>query len=106
MTTRPERQTSVLAGQSPIGKQDDPDKPRPKRVSYYPDEDVHARAEAAWFYTHDNELDMDSWSDMANRALLEFVRYLEAKYNDGRPFPEVPEGTFPKGRPKGRLNSK
>ena len=102
MTTRPERQTSVLAGQSPIGKRVDTAKPNPKRVTYYPNEETHARAEAAWFHTHDREQGMDTWSDMANLALLELVRRLEAKYNDGRPFPEVPEGTFPRGRPKGK----
>jgi hypothetical protein len=101
MTTRPERQTSVLAGQSPIAKKDAPkEKRKYKRVTYYPNTEYHARAEAAWYYTHEHERDMATWTEMANRALIELVRRLEAQYNNGHPFPEVPEGTFPRGRPK------
>jgi hypothetical protein len=43
-----------------------------------------------------------SLSDFVNTAVMAEVHRLEAKYNDGRPFPAVGARGLPQGRPLGR----
>ena len=71
------------------------------KVSFYQDEDDTARVRAAILHTNHLE-GPRSLSEFVHRAVMEEVRRLEAKYNDGKPWPGVGARELPQGRPMGR----
>lgn len=60
--------------------------------SYFLPDAVHARAKAAWWATRDRDGGYPSMSSMVAALLTAEASRLEAKYNDGTPFPEAPAG--------------
>lgn len=71
------------------------------RTYYLPDE-LHFRLRNAWWHTQTEQDGHDSISELVACALLPVVEELEARYNHGRPFPEIPERRRPKAGPSGR----
>lgn len=45
--------------------------------------------------------DAPSLSEFINRAVMAEVRRIEAAHNGGQPFPPLPAGALPQGRPPG-----
>jgi hypothetical protein len=70
--------------------------------SYYLPDDLHFRIRNAWWHTQTEAGGHDSISELVTLALLGVVEELEARYNGGRPFPEIPDGRRPKAGPSGR----
>jgi hypothetical protein len=56
----------------------------------------------AWWHTQTQPGGHDSISELVAFALLPVVEELEARYNSGLPFPEIPERRRPKAGPSGR----
>jgi hypothetical protein len=56
----------------------------------------------AWWHTQTQPGGHDSISELVAFALLPVVEELEARYNAGSPFPEIPERRRPKAGPSGR----
>ena len=71
------------------------------RTYYLPDE-LHFRMRNAWWHTQTQPGGHDSISELVTFALLPVVEELEARYNSGLPFPEIPERRRPKAGPSGR----
>lgn len=71
--------------------------------TYYLPDDLHFRLRNAWWHTQTERDGHDSISALVTWALLPVVTELEARYNQGRPFPEIPDGRRPRAGPrKGR----
>lgn len=124
MSSRPTPRKSGLAGKSPVTppaqqplgksvpaeredagvtppKTETPAKePAKKKVSFYQDETRTAHARGAHLYTMAHER-RKSLSEFIDNAVMAEVERLEAKYNDGKPFPPVQSGEIPQGRPMG-----
>lgn len=119
MSSRPIPRRSGLAGKSPVippvsavptpGENDrsagtSPPKrdteAKKRKVSFYQDEDRTARARGAHLHTMAQE-GSRSLSDFIDKAVMAAVEQLEAKHNDGKPFPSVKAGGIPQGRPMG-----
>lgn len=75
---------------------------RPK-MSFYQDSRNTARLRSAVFHTMKAE-GIESLSQFIDDAVMGAVRELELRYNEGRPFPPVPPGGLPRGRPVRRVN--
>ena len=73
----------------------------PPKVSFYQDPADTARVRGAILHTQVAE-GTRSLSDFINNAVMAEVQRLEAKYNDGQPFPGVGARGLPQGRPLGR----
>jgi hypothetical protein len=56
----------------------------------------------AWWHTQTQPGGHDSISELVAFALLPVVEELEARYNSGLPFPEIPDRRRPKAGPSGR----
>jgi hypothetical protein len=56
----------------------------------------------AWWHTQTQPGGHDSISELVAFALMPVVEELEARYNSGLPFPEIPERRRPKAGPSGR----
>lgn len=68
------------------------------------DEADRARAALVNTYTPDRE-GPRTFSEMVRRALMQEVERLEAKYNDGQPWPPIKPGEgVPQGRPGGQTH--
>lgn len=82
-----------------------PSGPAPKasrpKVSFYQDVDESKRMRGALLHTLATE-GPRTLSEFISRAIMTEVERLEAKYNDGRPFPPVAAGEIPQGHPVGR----
>ncbi len=115
MSSRPTPRRSGLAGKSPVvppvsavdhdlGAKTAPSQrvleAKKKKVSFYQDEDRTARARGAHLYTMAQE-GTRSLSEFIDKAVMDAVEQLEAKHNDGKPFPSVKAGGIPQGRPVG-----
>jgi hypothetical protein len=59
----------------------------------------------AWWHTQTEPGGHDSISELVAFALLPVVEELEALYNGGRPFPEIPDRRRPKAGPSGMPGS-
>lgn len=106
------RSTSSDAGASPQGEQQQ--KPAPglgrsprstgyRARSYYVPDELHFRLRNAWWATHVLDGGPETISSAVVEALEAVVRDLEDTYNDGQPFPPMPEGRRPIGAgPQGR----
>ena len=70
--------------------------------TYYLPDDLHFRIRNAWWHTQTEPDGHDSISELVALALLPVVEELEARFNGGRPFPEIPERRRPKAGPSGR----
>lgn len=70
--------------------------------TYYLPDDLHFRMRNAWWHTQTQPGGHDSISELVAFALLPLVEELEARYNGGAPFPEIPERRRPKAGPAGR----
>ncbi|MFC7403173.1 hypothetical protein [Citricoccus sp. GCM10030269] len=68
----------------------------PHKVSFYQDPQDTARVRGAILYTMTTEGNRNLWQ-FVNRAVMAEVERLEAKYNDGRPFPSVGAREIPQG---------
>lgn len=68
--------------------------------TYYLPDDVHFRIRNAWWHTQTEVDGHDSMSGLVASALLAVVEKLEARYNCGRPFPEIPDRRRPKPGPE------
>ena len=76
-------------------------RPRPKyppKVSFYQATEDTARVRGAILHTMATE-GPRSLSQFIHEAVMAEVSRLEAKYNDGRPFPPVEARVLPQGRP-------
>lgn len=106
--SRPQPRKSSLAGASPLTPTPpQPAQPSatqkrkyPHKVSFYQDPADTARVRGALAHTMGTE-DFRSMADLINRAVMTFVTDLEARYNDGQPFPPVGARRLPQGRPLG-----
>jgi hypothetical protein len=56
----------------------------------------------AWWHTQTEPAGHDSISELVASALRPVIEDLEARYNGGGPFPEIPELARPKAGPSGR----
>lgn len=72
----------------------------PPKVSFYQDPEDTARVRGALLHTQITE-GSRSLSAFINHAVMAEVERLEAKYNDGKPFPAVGARELPQGRPMG-----
>jgi len=72
----------------------------PPKVSFYQDPEDTARVRGALLHTQVTE-GSRSLSAFINRAVMAEVERLEAKYNNGQPFPAVGARELPQGRPMG-----
>jgi Centromere-binding protein ParB C-terminal len=70
--------------------------------TYYLPDDLHFRMRNAWWHTQAEAGGHDSMSELVTTALLPAVEELEARYNGGRPFPEIPDRQRPTMGPSGR----
>lgn len=68
----------------------------PHKVSFYQDPEDTARVRGAILYTMTTEGNRNL-SQFVNRAVMAEVERLEAKYNDGQPFPAVGAREMPQG---------
>lgn len=129
MSTRPAPRKSSLAGSSPIAPPAQPATPEPAavppavepsaaakparaarstsdktkyrhKVSFYQHPDDTARVRGAILHTQVSE-GTRTLSQFVNDAVLAEVERLEAKYNNGQPFPAVGARELPQGRPMG-----
>jgi hypothetical protein len=69
--------------------------------TYYLPDDLHFRMRNAWWHTQTEPGGHDSISELVAFALLPVVEELEARYNGGQPFPEIPDRRRPKAGPSG-----
>lgn len=72
----------------------------PPKVSFYQDKEDTDRIRGAILYTQATE-GPRTLSQFLHRAAMAEVERLEAKYNNGQPFPSVAANELPKGRPLG-----
>ncbi len=93
-------QASEAASKVPAQTQRPAKVARPK-VSFYQDADDTKRVRGALLHTMTTE-GSRNLSEFINRAVMAEVERLEAKYNNGNPFPPVGSGELPQGRPMGR----
>jgi len=120
MSTRPERRRSSLSGTSPIAPPPAAEpapattpapatepapaaKPRskyPPKVSFYQEREDTDRIRGAIMHTIPYE-GTRTLSQFLSGAAMKEVERLEAKYNDGKPFPRVGARELPQGRPMG-----
>lgn len=131
MSARPERKRSTLSGRNPIAPAaetpqeapaaapapvalvtpaDSVTEPQaaapkkrtkyPPKVSFYQDRDKTDRIRGAILYTIPYE-GVRSLSQFLDGAAMKEVERLEAKYNNGKPFPPVGTRELPQGRPMG-----
>lgn len=70
------------------------------KTGFYQDVDQAARARAAYTWTRAQESHR-TFSDLIARAVLAEVQRLEAKYNDGQPWPGMQPGQIGTGKPLG-----
>lgn len=124
--SRPAPRKSSLAGSNPVAPPAEPATPEPApapaaaapaepgatpkpssdktkyrhKVSFYQDPDDTARVRGAILHTQVTE-GARGLSQFVNDAVMEKVAQLEAKYNDGEPFPAVGARELPQGRPMG-----
>ena len=70
--------------------------------TYYLPDDLHFRMRNAWWHTQTQSGGHDSISELVASALLPVVEELEARYNSGLPFPDIPDRRRPKAGPSGR----
>lgn len=126
--TRPEPRKSSLAGNTPIAPPAAPAEaptepatpavastPAPKaerkapaktgskyppKVSFYQAREDTDRVRGALLHTMATE-GSRSLSQFIHEAVMAEVERLEAKYNNGQPFPRVPARELPQGRPMG-----
>src|SRR3954454_7442177 len=68
-----------------------PRRPRSRSRTYYLPDDLHFRLRNAWWHTRTRH-EHDSLSALVAAALRPLVEELETRWNDGRPFPELPTG--------------
>ena len=73
----------------------------PKKESFYRSPELAGRMRSAHLHTMTTEDGKGSLSAFIASAVEEKVERLEAKYNDGQPWPAVKPGQVPKGRPPG-----
>lgn len=114
--SRPVPRRSSLAGSSPVNPPGEPTAPpEPKRgdptptvkepakrkVGFYQDPSDTARVRGAIVHTGASE-GPRTLSQFIDRAVMAEVERLEAKYNDGQPFPPVGVREIPTGRPMGQ----
>lgn len=71
----------------------------PKKESYYPSPGLAERMRSAHLNTMMTEDGQRSLSAFTSAAVMERVERLEAKYNDGKPWPPVGKDQIPKGPP-------
>lgn len=72
----------------------------PPKVTFYQDAEDTARVRAAILHTMVTE-GSRNLSQFVNAAVMAEVERLEARYNDGKPWPPVASGEMPQGRPMG-----
>lgn len=72
----------------------------PPKVTFYQPQEDTARMRGAFRHTDREEGDR-SLSDFIHKAVMAEVERREAKYNGGRPFPDLEAGSIPRGRPMG-----
>ena len=72
----------------------------PPKVSFYQDREDTDRVRGALLHTMASE-GSRSLSQFIHEAVMAEVERLEAKYNNGQPFPRVPARELPQGRPMG-----
>ena len=70
------------------------------KVGFYQDPADSARARAAYDWTRPHE-GHRSFSDFIAAAVMREVERLEAKHHDGGPWPPLPPGQLPTGKPLG-----
>ncbi|MFV0428406.1 MAG: ParB family protein [Arachnia sp.] len=119
--SRPAPRKSSLAGANPItpppapqitepGPDSQPPAPAkktaqratkyPHKVSIYQDREDTGRVRGAILHTMATE-GPRTLSEFVNHAVMAEVQRLEAKYNNGQPFPPVGARELPQGRPMG-----
>ncbi len=69
--------------------------------TYYLPDDLHFRLRNAWWHTQTEPGGHDSISELVAFALLPVVEELEARYNGGAPFTEIPDRRRLKAGPSG-----
>ncbi|MGZ0069453.1 ParB family protein [Microbacterium arborescens] len=72
----------------------------PAKVSFYQDRDKTDRIRGAILHTMTSE-GVRSLSQFLDAAAMKAVERLEAKHNNGKPFPPVAARELPQGRPMG-----
>ena len=96
----------AAASTPPAGAEDVPTgagKPRskyPPKVSFYQEREDTDRIRGAIMHTIPYE-GTSTLSQFLSGAAMKEVERLEAKYNDGKPFPKVGARELPQGRPMG-----
>lgn len=72
------------------------------RMTVYISEDVQASLRAAVYWTRNEQDGFENLSDLLEAAAQAAIRELEGRYNQGNPFPAIPEGKgLRRGRPIG-----
>ncbi len=92
--TTPRRAPAAKPAANPDGRK------YPPKVSFYQHPDDTARVRAAFLHTQVSE-GARSLSQFIDQAVMEKVEALEAKYNNGEPFPAIGARELPQGRPMG-----
>ena len=75
-------------------------KPPRTKVSFYSHPDDADRARGAFLHTQIQE-GHRTLSGFIDSAVMDKVKQLEERYNEGKPFPAVAPGGMAKGRPMG-----
>ncbi|MEW5012214.1 ParB family protein [Clavibacter michiganensis] len=70
------------------------------KVSFYTHPDDADRARGAYLHTQ-IQTGHRSLSEFIDSAVMDKVKHLEERYNDGKPFPSVTPGSMAQGRPMG-----
>lgn len=95
-----EPKATEAAEETAGGAQSQKPKKYPPKMSIYQDPEDTDRIRGAIIHTMGQE-GYRTLSQFVNGAVMEEVRRLEEKYNNGQPFPPVSAKGFPKGRPMG-----
>lgn len=113
MSTRPAARTSSLGSVHPAAPpatttaatkvETEGERRRGRRagavqITFYIDAGQAARSRAAFMRTQGPEGNR-TWSDFIADAVRRETERLESTYNDGQPWPGVPAGAMPTGRP-------
>lgn len=72
----------------------------PKKESFYRPPELAVRMRSAYLHTTTTEDGQSSLSAFIASAVQEKVEHLEAKYNEGQPWPAVKPHQIPKGPPR------
>lgn len=73
-----------------------------RKMNAYVDPEVQEAIKRAQFWTQTQPEGYRTFSDLVEDVLRAKAEELQQRYNDGQPFPEIPDGKLRQGRPTGR----